>query len=211
MIEKWHDSKRLGLMGGTFNPIHIGHLRMAEEFAERYQLDQVLLVPCALPVHRDTPKVSAADRYQMVQLCCGMSEKLSACDIELNAAELGQPNYTVNTLEQLTTILPRDAQLFFLMGTDAYRHLHDWMNPQRITELAQLVVVNRARERLEPRPAWLSALEMAGRIHLEDFSYLDISSTDIRKRIYNKQTIRFLVPNSVENFILDKELYKNYD
>ncbi len=211
MAADWTQSKRLGLMGGTFNPIHVGHLRMAEEFAERYELDQVLLIPCAQPVHRDEPEVSADDRLQMVELSCSLSRKLTACDVELKVAENGESNYTVDTLELISAALSDEAKLFFLMGTDAYSSLNQWKKPKRLIELAELVVVNRAREQLQARPEWLENCENEGRVHLDDFSYLDISSTDIRKRIYNKLSIRFLVPDLVEKFISEKQLYRDYD
>ncbi|MFN8549405.1 MAG: nicotinate-nucleotide adenylyltransferase [Candidatus Eisenbacteria bacterium] len=193
---------RLGILGGTFDPIHLGHLLLAEQAREALDLDRVLLMPAARPPHKpDAPISDFADRLRMVALAAEESDGLFASDLERDA---GVPSFTVATLRRLRAQEP-EAELWLILGGDSLRDLPTWREPEEIVRLARIAVYPRPGEdeaSANP-PAQLlgaSATHLPGpRVHL--------ASTEIRARVAAGRSIRFLVPRAVERYIEERGLY----
>lgn len=210
-------ARRIGVLGGTFDPIHIGHLRGALEVAELLALDEVRLIPSARPPHRDTPLVTAEQRLQLVRLAAEGEPLLRVDDRELARTT---PSWTIDTLESLRAELGVDDQLFLLLGWDAFCGLPSW---QRWTELLQhchLLVLQRpdadteAPEALRDLLAARSVNEPAalcgpaGQIAFVWQTPLAVSATDIRRRLATGRSVRFLLPDAVLHYIDAHGLYR---
>lgn len=187
-------------MGGTFDPIHLGHLRAAENAREALGLDLVAFVPAGVPPHRESPSASARDRFVMVCLATAGHPHFVASDREL---ERQGPSYTVDTLRALREEHPHDT-LVLLVGSDAFAALPSWREPERIRELAQVAVVSRPGAHPQALPPG------AGSIPIEhvDGPGLDISSSRVRRRIAEGRSIRYLVPEAVADYIAKRALYQ---
>jgi len=200
---------RLGIFGGTFDPVHYGHLLLAETCREQCELDLVLLMPAAQPPHKCQWELApAAARAEMLELAIGGHPSMSVSRSEI---ERGGVSYTVETLTQLRAERP-DAELFFLMGADSLEDLPDWREPQRICKLAIPVVVRRAGTG-EPDFSTLAGFvspERLGEIRRfqVEMPVLELSSTDIRERVAAGRSIRFLTPRAVEKYIESHGLYR---
>lgn len=194
---------RIGLYGGTFDPVHYGHLVLAEACREACRLDEVWFVPAQISPHKLDSKTSPPTRrIDMLEFALAGIPEFRISRIEV---ERPGPSYTVDTLERLTQERPADEWFLFL-GADSVIDFPLWRTPQRIAELATLVIVNRGRT-----PAPLDAIRSlvpAGRPPLEVMMPgIDISATDIRRRAAAGRSIRFLVPRAVEHYIREKRLY----
>lgn len=213
--------KPVGILGGTFDPIHFGHLRLAEEMLELAGLEQIRFIPTGTPPHRDAPRVSAQQRSAMVQLAIADQPAFVLDEREI---ERGAPCYTVDTLGELRAELGASQPLCLLMGGDAFLQLHTWHEWERLFELAHIVVGYRPGftldERIEIAPESLrrhyrerlcAATEMAhspcGGVAELAIPKLEISATDIRRRVAEGRTIRYLLPNAVADYIHQHHLY----
>ncbi len=201
---------RVGILGGTFDPVHLGHLIMAEQCREQARLDQVLFIPSARPPHKQaTPLTGFEERVEMLELALAGQPAFRVDDLEKERPGL---SYTADTLEELRRRLP-DSQLFLLVGSDILPDLPSWYNPAHILELARLLVV--ARPGLEIwSPERLGAaigMPADARLDLEIVlsPLIDISSRDVRRRVAEGRTIRYLVPRAVECYILAHRLYRS--
>lgn len=198
---------KIGIMGGTFDPIHIAHLIIAEEARVQLALDRVIFIPAGEPWMKPGHAVSAAGhREEMVKLAISSNPSFS---LSLSEMERPGPTYTVDTLEQLLGELGYDTQLFLLLGWDSVAELTAWKAPYRVSKMATVVAF--------PRPGFdkpeIAALEqvmpgIAERIIFLDSPYLEISSTGIRKRIAGGGSVRYLVPDAVAQYISESGLYK---
>jgi len=197
---------RLGIFGGTFDPVHNGHLLLAEQCREQCRLDQVWFVPAGVPPHKLTRTLGAGKaRAEMLELAVAGHDYLRVDRRELDRSE---PCYTVATLAALQAEDPT-RELFFLMGADSLAEFSTWREPRRIVELAELAVVNRSQAAV-PELGPLRALlgeTLASRIHFVTISGVDISSSDIRQRIRLGKSIRYMVPRAVECYIETHRLY----
>lgn len=214
----------IGILGGTFDPIHNGHLRIAQEALEQCELDQVRFVPCGIPPHRATPSVSAKSRWEMVRLALnGHSDFL----VDVHEVFRDDPCYTVDTLTALRAELGPHQPLCLILGGDAFLQLHTWHKWMRLFELAHIVVVQRAggqplgnamnhadvalqteyRARLAPGAGALHEAPN-GSIFVADMPALEISSTDIRRRCAEGKSVRYLVPDVIANYINTNSLYR---
>ncbi|HWQ15851.1 MAG TPA: nicotinate-nucleotide adenylyltransferase [Roseiflexaceae bacterium] len=198
-------SARIGVLGGTFDPIHYGHLAIAEEARVALRLDRVLLVPAGRqPLKHGSHVATPQQRLEMARLACAGNDALEVSPIEV---ERPGPSYTVSTLEQL-----RDAglgTLYFILGADALADLHRWHQAQRIPELAHLVAVARPGH-----PPDLEALEarlpgVRERLTVLEGPRLEISSTDLRRRVAAGRPIRYLTPDPVVEYIARHRLYRS--
>lgn len=188
--------RRIGLLGGTFNPIHLGHLVLAEAAREHLRLDEVWFLPVAEPPLKDEPALAPArHRLRMVQLAAEGHPVFRACDLEIRR---GGKSYTVETLRALTARYGARHQYWFLVGSDACRHLRAWREWRTLLRLCRLVIAVRPGFRLTQVPAGAQTL---------DIPLLDISSTDIRRRVALGRSIRFLVPERVRAYITRHRLY----
>lgn len=196
--------KRIGIFGGTFDPIHTGHLIMAENVKDQIQLDTVLFIPSGNPPLKQNSLVSdAADRLNMVKLAIEGDPALSVSDIEITQ-NTGEPSYTVNTLLKLRQQYPADqAKFYLIIGMDQLIDLHKWKDPGKLFLLSEVLVIN--------RPGYLIQQvenEYSRRGIFVPVPDIDISSTDIRFRVREKRSIKYLVPEKVEKYIKENNLYK---
>ncbi|TLM79611.1 nicotinate-nucleotide adenylyltransferase [Microbulbifer harenosus] len=210
--------KTIALFGGTFNPVHFGHLRMALELKEALGFDEMRLLPSHQPAHRAEPGVSAEARRDMLALA------LEGCpDLTLDERELARegPTYTVDTLEELRQELGNNVSISFCMGLDSLLGLPGWHRWERLPELAHLVVVTRPGWQM-PRDGEVAELlarcrgsmddirgEPAGRILMREQTLLPISATAIRSLIGRGRSAQFLLPERVLNYIQIHQLYKS--
>jgi nicotinate-nucleotide adenylyltransferase len=214
----------VGILGGTFDPIHYAHLRLAEELADRLDLAQVRFVPAHVPPHRAAPRVTAAHRLEMARLAVRGNPRFQVDDRECRRAG---PSYTVDTLAELRSELGERTPLMLLMGEDAYLALETWSRWQRLFELAHIVVAGRpgfdlAPERLPSALAAATRLRMtgeardlhatgAGRVLAADTTELAISATEIRRLVGAGRSARYLLPEDVLVYIRSHHLYKDID
>lgn len=201
---------RVGVFGGTFDPVHLAHLIVAEQCREQAKLARVLFVPSARPPHKlDRETTLFAQRVEMLALAIAGH---AAFAIEEMESDRPGPSFTVDTLRQLRARAP-DDELFLLLGADALADLPLWHAPQEITALAGLLVVARPGSRV-PSPgeirARLSLAEPAPLVlQMVESPAIDIASRDLRRRAAEGKSLRFLVPRAVEMYILDKKLYRS--
>jgi len=194
-------------MGGTFDPIHIAHLAIAEEVRVRLALDRVLFVPARVsPLKVGNTHATGDDRYRMVELAIVDNAGFQASRLELDRSG---PSYTVDTLASLRKAYGDEAALYFIMGMDALEALPYWRHPDQIVRLARLVVIARPGYEAD----WV-ALERAIPGLCEDTEVidslrLDISSSELRERVRQGMPIRYLVPAPVEAYIREHRLYQS--
>jgi nicotinate-nucleotide adenylyltransferase len=194
---------RLGIFGGAFDPIHNGHLLLAEQCREQCQLDEVWFVPTNIPPHKKAGSLSPdTDRVEMLKLATAGRPEFVVSEIELNREDV---SWTVDTLRLLHDERP-DDELFFLIGADSLRDFPTWKEPEAIAELASVVAVNRGETSLEELTAGLKP-ELSASVRLVTMPGISISSTDLRSRVSAGKSIRYLVPRAVEEFILARKLY----
>ena len=197
---------RVGVLGGTFDPIHLGHLTIAEEVRLKLDLERVLFIPTGQPRLRTDKYLSpVADRLRMVELATSDNPYFQVCD---NETRRGGPTYTVDTLIELRGSLGTDASLYFIVGVDILRRFHDWKEPERVLELCNVVVVTRPGHEDFDWPAWLVTFpQAADRLTRLDTTMVDISGTEIRRRSGQGKSVRKLVPASVAEYIQERNLY----
>ncbi|MBI5891494.1 MAG: nicotinate-nucleotide adenylyltransferase [Nitrosomonadales bacterium] len=214
----------IGLLGGTFDPIHNGHLRIAQEALEQCGLEQVRFVPCGTPPHRPAPQAAAKARWEMVRLALnGHPDFL----VDVHEIFRTDPCYTVDTLAALRAELGVQQPLCLILGGDAFLQLHTWHKWKRLFDLAHIVVLQRAgglplgnamnnadaalqaeyRARLAPGAGALRETA-GGAIFVADMPALEISSTDIRRRCAEGKSVRYLLPDVVVNYINTNSLYR---
>ena len=191
---------RLGLLGGTFDPIHLGHLILAEQARDALGLDRTLLMPAARPPHKPVrPITPYPDRYRMLELAVAGSPGLEVSDLERVA---DRPSYTGETLTRLREELGASAELWLIVGGDSLRDLPSWREPERIFELARLAVLARPGETENPsRPPGAKVDWLGG-------ARIRLSSSEIRQRVSGGRSIRFLVPEPVREYIEREGLYQ---
>lgn len=196
----------IGILGGTFNPPHIGHLLCAQEARDRLGLDRVVLMPVLRPPHKEVPEDPGADeRVALCRAAVAGDERFDVSTAEIDRAGDG-PSFTVDTLRQWRADRPGDA-LTFIVGGDMALSLPTWREPETILQLARLGVAERGSavradiaERLDP-------LGGAERISFFDLPRVDVSSTDVRRRVAEGRPIRWLVPDAVADRIAARGLY----
>jgi nicotinate-nucleotide adenylyltransferase len=201
---------RTAVFGGSFNPIHYGHLLLADEVLDALALDRILFVPAAIPPHKSPAYLApAADRYAMVELAVAGHPKFAVSDLELRRAG---PSYTVDTLEALR--IPRE-EVFLIVGSETFLDLLTWREPRRIAQLARIVVVPRVGSAFDPES---DAARKVGRgIGLEAIgekplivhaTSLPISASDLRRRVREGRSVAYRLPESVAAYIQAKRLYR---
>ena len=217
--------KAIGILGGTFDPIHYGHLRLAEEMLELANLQHIRFIPTGTPPHRDMPQVSAQHRSAMVQLAIVDQPAFVLDDREVRLKSgRTTPCYTVDTLRELRTELGAAQPLCLLMGGDAFLQLNTWHEWEQLFELAHIVVGYRPHftiaERIHTAAAalrqhyqqrlcaadFLTQCPAGGIVELA-IPKLEISATLIRSRVAEKRSIRYLLPNAVADYIHQHHLY----
>jgi nicotinate-nucleotide adenylyltransferase len=199
-------SRAIGIMGGTFDPIHVGHLAVAEEAREALSLEKVLFVPAGQPPHKPAGSVGrVGDRVAMVQLAIAGNP---AFELSMVEVERGGPSYTVDTVAALSRAHP-DAELHLILSAETFAELPSWHEPDRLFEAARMAVVPREGYPA-PDPAWL-ARAFPGREDRVEYlggPRLGLSSTALRTRVAAGRSIRYLVPPAVEAYITEHDLYR---
>ena len=196
----------IGVLGGTFDPIHMGHLIVAEETKVRLNLAEILFVPAGLPWLRVNSPISAAEhRVQMVRLAIGDKPYFKLSTIEVKRAG---PSYTVDTIAELKGRLGVRDELFFILGWDSLAELPEWREPSRLIKMCHLVAVPRVGYSLPDLNGLEAAIPgLAQRVILLDTPEIDISASVIRQRVAQGLPIDHLVPEPVDRYIREQGLY----
>lgn len=219
-MEKKGKEKKVGLFGGTFNPIHLGHLRGAEEIREAFHLDEIVFIPSALPPHKAAEEIiDAKHRLEMVKLAIASNPYFSISDIELSRPG---KSYTIDTLRYFRARC--EDTLFFILGGDAFVEIETWKEFQNLFTLCHFIVMARPGFWKTPVAAQLPGsltsafqydLETKVWVHLSGYhlkfreiSFLDISSTKVRELVESGESVRYLIPSETEAYILEHGLYR---
>ena len=209
--------RRIGVLGGTFDPVHIGHLRGGLEVAEMMGLDELRLTPNARPPHRDTPHVSAHDRLAMVE--CAV-EGVATLVVDARELQRDKPSYTIDTLELMRAELAAQDQLFLLLGWDAFCGLPTWHRWEELLQHCHILVLQRPDADSEPPDALRNLLAArsvsdplalkgpGGQIAFVWQTPLAVSATQIRQLLASGKSVRFLVPDAVLAYIDAHGLYR---
>lgn len=196
-------TRRVGVMGGTFDPIHHGHLVAASEVADMFHLDEVIFVPTGQPWQKSAKVISAAeDRYLMTVIATASNPRFSVSRVDIDRKG---PTYTVDTLRDLHTRFGDKADLFFITGADALAKILSWKDAEQLFRLAHFIGVTRPGFQLSD--AHVPA-ESAGSVSLVQVPAMAISSTDCRNRVASGQPIWYLVPDGVVQYITKHHLYR---
>jgi nicotinate-nucleotide adenylyltransferase len=212
---------RVAVFGGSFNPIHYGHLLLADEVLELLDLDRVLFVPAAAPPHKPTAQLApAADRFEMVRLAIGGHPRFSASDVELRRAG---PSYTVDTLQELAV---GGDGLFLVIGSETFLDLLSWREPRRVASLARLVVIPRSGSAFDPESAAAQKVLRAigvegGFVHADagqdvptrgvviaHATSLPLSASELRRRVREGRSLAFRMPPAVIEYVRVRGLYR---
>ena len=201
--------KRIGIFGGTFNPIHMGHMIMAEKVCQQHHLSKILFMPAYIPPHKYVNDlVEAHHRYQMIKAVISGKSKFEVSDLEIKREG---KSYTIDTVQEILDHYGKDCEVFLIMGADSLNELELWKNIKRLSQLCHFVIVNRPGFKTE---ASTRLVEIIGSNNILDMERLrveinpvGISSTDIRKRLNDGVQIKDLVPECVEGYIKEHSLY----
>lgn len=205
-MARW--KKRIGVMGGTFDPIHYGHLVTADAAADQFNLDLVLFVPAGQPPHKRPVEVSdSSHRYLMTVLATVANDQFAVSRVDVDRPG---PSYTVDTLVELHRQYNTDTELFFITGADAMLQILQWKDGERLFELCQFIAATRPGYVLSQLKSVLGPVgeRHADRIHKLHVPALAISSSDIRARVREGRSARYLLPDAVWHYILKNGLYR---
>jgi len=214
---------RLGILGGTFDPIHLGHLRTAEEIGQELDLEKVYLIPSASPPHKSKePVTQFHHRLAMSQLAVNNSYLLEALDLEGKRSGF---SYSIETLKDFHRIFKPNPEIFFIIGTDAFLEIKAWKEYQNLFDYAHFVIIHRTGYEVERLESFILDLDLEVRktnqgnmfimptgntLLIMTPTIMDISSSRIREMVIEGKSIHFLVPELVRDYILEKGLYMNY-
>ncbi|MFA4854539.1 MAG: nicotinate-nucleotide adenylyltransferase [Candidatus Omnitrophota bacterium] len=187
---------RIGILGGTFNPVHIGHLILAEEAREKLGLDKIIFVPTALPPHKEDLNIApAADRLKMIRLAIQGNRYFAVSDIEIKRE--GR-SYTIDTLSELKLKYSRD-ELYFIIGSDLLKYLNEWKDLAQIIKMVKFLVATRPGYPLEQIPNYIHTLAIRA---------VDVSGFEVRQCVRENKSFRYLVPDKVFGYINKRGLYR---
>ncbi len=193
---------KIGIIGGTFDPIHMGHLLIAEQAREVGKLDQVWFIPSSSPPHKQHKQITPFQhRLQMVSLAIADHPAFQLSDIEMH---LSSPSYTVQTLTALKEAYP-NHQFYIIVGTDMVKDLPSWYKIEEILQLSQVIGVSRPDVTLTHLPEWIQKRL----IYIADGIEIRLSSSVIRERVAKRMSIRYLVPPGVDQYIKENRLYES--
>lgn len=193
-------SRKKGIMGGTFDPIHYGHLVTAEEVRDYFDLEEVVFVPSARPPHKIGQEISDPEhRYLMAVLATVTNPYFRVSRVEI---ERPGPSYSIDTVRYFRSVWGEDTEIFFITGADAFAQISHWNNPTELLSICTFVAAS--------RPGYRLCLEssLQGRIKVIEVSALAISSSEIRRRVKRGESIKYLLPEAVENYIYKNGLYR---
>ena len=189
-------SMKIGILGGTFNPVHIGHLILAEEVREKLGLDKIIFVPTALPPHKDNVNIAqASDRLAMLKLAVKANKFLGVSDVEIKRQ--GR-SYTIDTLKEFKRKYPHD-ELYFIIGSDLLKYLNEWKDLAEIIKMVKFVAATRPGYPLEQIPQYIQTLAIRA---------VDVSGFEVRQCIQQNKSFGYLVTDKVFDYIKKRKLYK---
>lgn len=198
--------RRIGIMGGTFDPIHYGHLVTAEAARHRFGLEKVIFVPSGRPPHKQGRRVApAAERLMMTLLATVNNHNFIVSDCEVLSDQI---SYTYDTMHNFHQKLGDEAELFFITGADAVLEIMQWRKIEELADFCRFIAATRPGYHLE---SFHLSPKLAGSIHLMEVPALAISSSDIRRRVAAGEPIKYLLPETVEMYIAKHGLYKDAD
>ena len=187
---------RIGILGGTFNPIHIGHLILAEEAVWRLWLDKLIFVPTYIPPHKKIKKdVGAGDRYRMTCLAARHNRKFEVSRVEI---ENKQKSYSIDTLRYFRKRYGLNAKIFFIAGSDCLKDLSSWKDIKQVLRLAKFIIAR--------RPGY-PFRKISEHVKLMSLTGIAVSSSELRRRLKQGRSVRYLVPEAVWEYIVKKKLY----
>lgn len=191
---------RIGIMGGTFNPIHYGHLVVAAEAGDQFKLDNIVFIPSGTPPHKDNSDIASAKaRCEMVRLATRSNPLFSVSSLEI---ERGGKSYSVETVEKLLAIYGKETQVYFIVGVDSMLEIESWRDVDKLLGLCKFIVALRGGFNAEEiSPA------IRKHSHIMKIPEIGISATDVRKRIKKGKSIRYLVAPEVEEYIIRHNIY----
>jgi nicotinate-nucleotide adenylyltransferase len=196
---------RIGVLGGTFNPPHLGHLLCAQEAYVQLELDAVMLMPARIPPHKPVEEEPGVEhRLELCRLAAREDPRFEVSDLEVNRPG---PSYTVDTLSELHSKAP-DNELFLIVGGDIAAGLAEWREPERVVSLSTLAVAERSGTPRAAVDEALEGLDGGGRARFFQMPTIGISSTLVRERVRAGLPLRYLVPEPVESYIVDRGLYR---
>ena len=208
----------IGVLGGTFDPVHYGHLRPAWELQEQLKLERVLIIPCARPAHRHPPVASVEQRLSMLRLALSDQDSLQLDEREIRRPG---PSYMVDTLAELRAEYGPEQVMSLIVGMDAFAGIEQWHEWQALLGLAHVVVTHRpGSNQVAPPSLWQNALvntpqkldeSPAGHILYVSVTQLDISASHIRRLLQDGHSPRFLLPDSVLSYIEQQRLYRHHE
>ena len=187
---------RIGILGGTFNPIHVGHLILAEEALAKLSLDKVVFVPTHIPPHKNVGDAKPKDRLKMTELAIANNDSFEVSTFELDSKK---KSYSIDTLKSFRDKYGESVQLYFITGSDLLKDLFSWKNVNEIFKMSKFIVANRAGYPLNNVPDEVETVVITP---------IEVSSEDIRKRLKESRSIRYLVPEKVRSYIARHGLYK---
>lgn len=220
---------RVGLFGGTFDPVHIGHLRAALEVKEAFALDRCDLIPAAVPPHKSSGAVAGAgDRLEMIRLAISETSDLGVCDVELNRPG---PSFTIDTVNHFRSVLPENARCFLILGQDAFLEIDTWKAYRQLFDLSAMIVMMRPSDTIAAAgqlkaamqttldnivaPSYTWSEEAGGffqaklqPVYIHPVTRMDISSTQIRNLIKSGKSVDYLMPRAVIEYIAFRGLYR---
>ena len=195
---------RIGVFGGTFDPIHMGHLIVAEDARASLELDKILFIPAGQPWFKSYRQITEAHhRLAMVRLAVEGNPSFDVADIEIRRTG---PSYTVDTLSELRVLYP-DAEFIVILGVDALREIDRWHQPRKLFELASAVGMARPGASLDPSVLNAAIPGASSRMRLLDSVLIEISGTEVRQRIAARRSVRYRVPDAVARYIHENGLY----
>jgi nicotinate-nucleotide adenylyltransferase len=187
---------RIGILGGTFNPVHIGHLILAEEIREKLRLDKIIFVPTYIPPHKKSKNIApAADRFAMIKTVIKTNKYFDVSDIEIRRK--GQ-SYTIDTLREFKKRYPKD-DMYFITGSDLLNYLEKWKDLKQVISLVKFVVATRPGYPLEDIPSYIKTVAIRA---------VDVSAFEVRHCVKKGTSFRYLVPDAVFNYIRKRRLYR---
>ncbi len=197
--------KKLGIMGGTFNPIHYAHLLSSSYVFEKYNLDKVIFIPTGEPPHKRNINIASGEhRYNMVNLAIKDNPNFLISNIEIKRDDI---TYTIDTLRQIKSMCNENTELYFITGTDTINQVYNWKETENIFKLCKFIVTTRPNYVLDDNTKNLID-KHKNKIYFCEIPKLEISSTNIRKRVEQEKTITYLLPKNVEEYIYENNLYK---
>jgi len=189
----------IGILGGTFDPLHAGHLIVAETAREALGLEKVIFVPAGVPVHRDLTEASAEDRYRMVRLAIDGNPGFAASDFEIKSQG---PSFSYETVRRFSEEYGTEAKFYLILGADAFQEIGTWYKIDSLARLVTFVVAGREHAVYpEDLPEGITSQELA-------MGFFSVSGHGIRQRVKEGESIRYLVPEPVRQYIIEHNLYR---